>query len=261
VAGATLAGAGGLAWRLHRPALLGWAVGAMVLGFIVGSLASRVADAVGNFPPSIQAVLRSLAHGGRSDLIGTFIAAIAVLVGLLAAAAGIQGVLGAREDEAQGRAESVLATPVSRPRWLLAFVGVGALSVLVVLLGTAAATLGSFLGVGDPENGWRAVGQLLVQAPAALTFVGIAALAVGLLPRISVGLAWGLFGVASVIGLLGGLLRLPDWVLNASPLTSVPAVPFAPMGDAIARLGLVSAIAILLVAAGAALVRRRSVPA
>jgi ABC-2 type transport system permease protein len=155
----------------------------------------------------------------------------------------------------------VLASPLSRLRWLLASVAVGAASVLVVLGATAVVTFGSFAAVGDTASGWRAVGQILAQGPASLVFVGIAALLLGALPRLSVGLAWGLFGAAAVLGLLGGLLRLPQWVRNVSPLSSVPPVPFESMGDAVLNLGLAAGVAVVLAALGAALFRRRDVPA
>lgn len=261
LARSSLRSPGSLAWRQHWPSLLGWAIGAALLGLVVGSLATVVADASENFPESIQVVLRSLAHSGRSDIIGIFVAAIAVLIGLLAAAAGIQAVLRAREEEAEGRAEQVLAAPVSRSRWLLASVGVGVLSVLAVLGATALAMFGSFAAVGDTDSGWRSVGQVLVQAPAALVFVGLGSLLLGALPRLSVGLTWGLFALGAVIGLLGEMLRLPDWVLDASPLNSVPAVPLDPVGDGVLDLAIPAAIALVLVAAGAILFRRRNVPA
>jgi ABC-2 type transport system permease protein len=256
-----LRGAGSLAWRLHWPTLLGWALGAALLGLVVGSLAAAVGDASATFPDSIKTVLQSLAHADRGDIIGVFVAAIAVLIGLLAAAAGVQAVLRAREEEENGRAEEVLAGPISRPRWLLSAVGVGVISVFVVLLATALATFLSFAASGNTESAWRSVGQILVQAPAALVFVAVAALLVAALPRVSVGLAWGLFALGAVIGLFGGLLRLPDWVMDASPVTSVPAVPFESIGDAVLPLVLVVAVGAALTALGAGLVRRRNVPA
>jgi ABC-2 type transport system permease protein len=76
---------------------------------------------------------------------------------------------------------------------------------------------------------------------------------VAALPRFSAGLTWGLFGLAVAIGLLGGLLQLPHWVLDASPLVHVPSVPVEHWSG---LLGLLAAAAVGVTAA-LFLIRRR----
>jgi len=54
---------------------------------------------------------------------------------------------------------------------------------------------------------------------------GLVVAAVGLLPRWATAIGWGALGVSLVMGQLGALFELPQWVLNVSPFTHVPAVP------------------------------------
>lgn len=214
----------GLAWRLHQPALSGWVIGGAVLGFFTGSLSAAVAGSTLD-NPQIAQVLASLAPGGEVDVTSLLISAILGIVGVLAAAAGVQGVLRLRGDETGGGAELVLATPLCRARWLADAVAVGTASVVVVLTGVALASGLSFAMIGDGAHAWFAARQSFTGLPAALVFVGLTAGLVSVLPRASAGLSWGLFGVAVVLGLFGQLLNLSPRVRDLSPFSHVPSVP------------------------------------
>lgn len=223
---AALSGLGspfGLAWRLQVPTLIAWTVGSALLGMVLGSLVTAIADADID-SPTIQAVLESLGHS-QGDLGDAMIPALMAIVGILAAAAGVQAVLRMREEEVDGRTEAVLSAPRSRHGWLLAFTAVGALSVLVVLVATGLAAAAGFAALDDPDRAWLVLGQSLVQAPAALSFVGAAALFVGLIPRAAIALGWGIFAIGVGLGMFGGLLDLPDNVIDASPISQVPTLP------------------------------------
>jgi ABC-2 type transport system permease protein len=213
----------GLAWRLQVPTLLAWTVGSALLGLALGSLVTAIAGAdIDN--PAVEAIIASLGHT-QGDLGDALIPALMVIVGVLAGAAGVQAVLRMRDEEADGRAEAVLTTQRSRHGWLLAFTAVGALSVLVVLVATGLASAAGFAALDDPDRAWLVLGQTLVQAPAALSFVGAAALLVGLVPRAAIALGWGVFAIGVGLGLFGDLLGLPDEVIDASPVSNVPTVP------------------------------------
>jgi ABC-2 type transport system permease protein len=213
-----------LAWRLQWPTLLAWTVGAALLGSALGSLVTAVTG-VSTDNPQIVAILASLGHSDASDIARSLISALLVLVGVLAAAAGVQAVLRLREEEADGRLEGVLAAPTSRWRWILAFTLSGVVSVLVVLVVTGVTAAAGFGAAGDADSAWLSLGQSLVQAPAALAFVGAAALLVGVVPRAAIGVGWGVFGLGVGIGLFGGLANLPDGVIDVSPISHVPALP------------------------------------
>jgi ABC-2 type transport system permease protein len=130
---------------------------------------------------------------------------------------------------------------------------VGVISTVGVLLAAGVAALLGFLAVGNPDDGWLSLGQSLVQGPAALVFVAAAALLVGALPRVAVGVGWGLFGLGAVWGTLGGLFDPPDWTLDLSPFFTVPALP----ADDWSKTLLVASIAVAAGAAALVTVRRR----
>ncbi len=252
-ASAALRGPLGLAWRLQRGSILGWSVGSALLGLAIGSLVTAVSkiDFSGN--PLFQQLMASLGHTNQTDVARTLIPALLALVGVLAAAAGVQAVLRAREEEAAGGAEPLLAAPVSRAGWILSFTAVGALTVVIVLLATAAATAIGFAASGSGDFAWLSLGQCLIQAPAALCFVGLTALAVGLLPRAAIGLGWGLYGAGLVLGLFGQVLNLPDGVQKISPFASVPALPAEDWWPTV----IVAAVALAFAALAALAFRRR----
>jgi ABC-2 type transport system permease protein len=250
-AGAGLGSLFGLNWRLHRAALLGWAIGALLLGIVSGALADAVAGVV-DANPQVTQVLQVLAPRGQ-DTTGLLIGAIMILAGMMAAAAGIQGVLRVREEEADGRAELVLASPIGRPRWLGASVALGLLATLVVMVFAGAGALLGFGTLGLADDGWRALGQALAELPAALATVAAASVFLAIVPRVSVLLAWLVLAAAIVVGLFGPLLKLPQAVLDTSPFSHVPTVPFTDWGPSV----ILVIVDVALAAVAILLVRRR----
>jgi ABC-2 type transport system permease protein len=251
-----LRGTFGLTWRLHRPALIGWAVGGAVLGLATGSLAHAVGDLSASGSPQIVQTLKLIVPGGRGELVSLFFGVLMLLVGLLAASAGIQGALRLRQEEAEGRAELLLAAPVSRWRLMLDAWAVGALAAIVVM--AAAGVLGWLSLIGtDADAAAHALGQALIELPAALVFPGIAALAVAVLPRVAVAVTWALFAIAIVLGLFGELLKLPTRVIQASPFDHIPNVPFHDGGPSLVLL----AIDVVLAVGAVVLIRRRDLSA
>ena len=222
-AGAGLRGSLGLAWRLQRPAVIGWAVGGALLGLFAGGLAKPAIDAV-KTNPSVAAAIKGLVAGGGS-LIEVFLAAIMAFLSVLAAGAGIQAVMRARSEQVDGHAELLLATPVGRGRILRDGIIVAVLSVLiVVVVGGLVAAL-AFVAGGESDEFWPAIGSAAVQLPAALVFAGVTALVFALIPRATIGLGWGLLALGFILGEFGSLLKMPEWLRNVSPFTHTPVVP------------------------------------
>ena len=241
----------GLAARLSRGALIAWAVGAVLLGALIGTLTNAVAG-VATSNPQITQVLRAFAPNGQ-DTVGLLIGAIMLMTGMMAAAAGIQAVLRVRGDEADGRAEPLLALAVRRARWLGSALAVGLAVATVVLVLAGVAAFAGLAASGRSSDSWRAAGQALVEIPAALTTVAVAAVLIAIAPRASILLAWGVCAASIVIGLFGPLLTLPTGVLDTSPFSHVPSVPFTDWGPTVVLLVVDAAI----VALALVLVRRR----
>lgn len=209
-----------LTWRLSRPALLGWAVALAVIGLVLGSLTGSIKSLLSGNQAIEQAVQRL---GGSAALEQTFVSAMLGMLALVAAVYGVQAVLRARSEESDGRAEALLAAGVSRRHWLGGhLLGATAGATLLMLVGasavgiTAAATSSVTIG--------QTVGGSLVQLPAIWVVVGVAALLVGVLPRLSV-LGWAVAGLVVLVSLWGEVLNLPDAVLDVSPFQHVPHLP------------------------------------
>jgi ABC-2 type transport system permease protein len=107
---------------------------------------------------------------------------------------------------------------------------------------------------GDASRVATLLGAALAPLPAVLVVIGVAALLVGVAPRFA-GLAWVLVGWAVLIGVFGGLLRLPEWATKLSPFGWVPAFPGEDL-DAVPLVGL-SLVAAALLAVALAGFRRR----
>ena len=103
---------------------------------------------------------------------------------------------------------------------------------------------------------WRLVALSWVQLPAVLVLVGLAVLLIGWAQR-ATALAWAALGFAVVIGWLGGLLRLPNWVDGLSPYQHLPQVPVEEV--AAAPLLVLTLIGVGLIAMGAVGYRRRDI--
>ena len=242
-----------LSWRLQRGALIGWGVGFVFVGALLGGMAGNVGDFLNN-PNARDLILRL---GGRTGLTNAFLAAELGFAGVLAAAFGIQSVMRLHTEEAELRAQPLLATAVGRLRWagghlLIALAGSTLLMVLVGL-GAGIARAGD---AGDGSEVGRIMGAALVQVPAAWVLVAITIAAFGLAPR-AVVVGWAALAVFIVIGELGPLLDLGQWVMDLSPFTHAPKLPGGPF-SAVPLLALL-AVAVVIGGVGLVGLRRRDI--
>jgi ABC-2 type transport system permease protein len=212
----------GLAWRLHRAALIGWSLGVTVLAGLYGTVANSVGDIFeGN--PQLAAALAQL--GGADRLTDTFFSFTAGILALFTAAYSIRTVLRLRTEEEGVRAEPVLATPTPRWRWMgshLLFAFLGPALMLLIAGLVMGATYGSAI---DDLGGQlsRVIPITVAQLPAVWVLTGATAAIYGLLPRFTM-VAWALLVAFLFLGQVGQILRFPDWLLNLSPFTHTAAL-------------------------------------
>ncbi len=226
---AALSGSLGLAWRLTRGGVLAWAAGAFVAGILATSLTTLVGR-LGDQAPEVAATLEGLAQAG-STLEQALVATIFSLVGVFAGACAIQVMTKARQEETGGTAELLLgSTRLGRLRWATNYLVTATIGIGIVL---ASAFLGAVLGAAgaaDPPAAIRDAAQASFgQVPAALVFLGLALAAFVLLPTLATTLSWSLLGLATVLGVFGGLVGLPEWAVDLSPLVHSPV----PAGDTV----------------------------
>lgn len=241
----------GLAWRLQKGSLIGWALALFGVGVIYGSVAQAVGQMVQDNPTLGQLVSKI---GGADAMIDAFFATITQLLGLIASIYLVQAVLRLRSEETAFRAEPLLATPVSRWGWVashMVFAVVGG----AVVLASAGLGLGVVHGLRTGDVGTvlpQMLGATLAQLPAAWVVTGVALALFGLFPQLT-GVSWAVVSGSLVITLLGPALQLDQWVVNIAPFSHVPKYP----DITAAPLLWLSAVAVVLLAAGFAGFRRR----
>lgn len=243
----------GFAWRLQRSTLMWWTVGIAFLGGIYGSIISAIDDFLEQ-SESMRDILEDLGMSGDALRDG-FITVILSMIALIATAGVIQSLLRPRGEELAGRAEPILAAAVSRRAWLSAHLAITAVAAPVFML---AAGLGlavsDALVVGQFTDLAATLTAALVRTPALWAVSGIGFLLYGAARRFSFGV-WAVFAAMAIAFLFGEVLRLPDAVLNLSPIPHVTNLP----GDDQGWLGVVvlAAIGAATAAAGVALFERR----
>jgi polyether ionophore transport system permease protein len=259
-ASAWLRGPAGLAWRLQRGTLYGWAVGFAATFAASGAAAKGIGSLLGGSQQLRNAFTRL---GGQAAITNAYLAALMSLAGLAAAAYATSAVLRLRAEETDGQAEPLLATALGRVRWGLSHIAVAVVGTAALLaVAGVAAGLGYGLRTGSAGSEVaRLLGAAMVQLPASLAVAGAAVVLFGLAPRASVAGAWTVVGVVVLIALFGQVLQLSQWVLDVSPFAHVPKLPGAAVtlhttGTPLFWLGLT---AVALAAAGLAGLRRRDI--
>lgn len=246
----SLSSPSGLAWRLHRAGLIWWSVAMFVFALGYGTLASEVERFVAEL-----SVLQDAIGEIGGTVIDAWLAVIVLVFAVVTAVFAVLTALRARSEENSGRVEPVLATAVSRRRWLgshllVALVGSAVLMFLTGLgLGLSASQ-----ALGDDEMLMRIVAAALAHIPAVWLTVGIAVALFGVVPR-ATPLVWVVIAYAGVVGWLGALLRFPEWAINLSPLGHTPLLPAEAMDWT--PLVVMTVLAGALVVAGSAGFRRR----
>ena len=242
-------GSWGLAWRLHRGALLGWTAAVALVGVGYGSMAESADDILGDTE------LASDLFATRSAPVEGFLSVATLILVLLCTASGVMAAQRSHAEERAGRADPLLAGTLSRLGWSLQHGVVAALGVVVMLLVAGVATgLGYAAASGDTTAVWTLVGAATAYLPAVLTVIAVVQLAHGLGWSTSL-VGWSLLGWCIVVGLFGEVLDVPDAAAAVSPLHHVATMPLEPF-DAAATAGL-TLTALVLMVCGQFLLRGR----
>ncbi|MET9557663.1 ABC transporter permease [Streptomyces sp. NPDC006645] len=215
----------GFALQLHRATLLGFAAGLFVMGVMYGSILGEAADMM----KDIEQVQEALAEIGGASVAESFASMVMVVIAVVAAVYVVMATLRPRAEESAGRAEPLLATGLSRNRWVGSHVAValggGTAVLLVAGLGFGVSGAAS---VGDGDLVLRLTGAALAYAPALWVTVGVAVALFGWYPKAGAA-AWLVPVYAFLVGYLGPILQLPDWTNDLSPFGHVPQLPAADM--------------------------------
>jgi ABC-2 type transport system permease protein len=242
-----------LAWRLQRAGLLAWAVGAGLLGLLLGGIVSTVNDLLDS--PSMREYVQTL--GGTSGLEDAFLSTELSIIGVAVAGYGISAAMRMRIEEAQGRAEPLLASGVSRLGYTTSHLAVALLGTALLMLVTGAAVGTAYaLSAGDGTQVLRVTAAALIRLPAVWVLTAVVILLHGIAARWTP-LAWAVLVGVLVVGEFGPLMRLPAWTLGLSPFDHLPDLPGGTF-EAVPLLVL-TGVAAAMVAVGSAAYSRRDV--
>jgi ABC-2 type transport system permease protein len=240
----------GLAWRLQRGSILGWAAGLALTGVLFGSLTEEIEGMMEDNPTLAE----YFASTGGS-ITDSFFATALLLMSVGASGFAVASGLRLRSEESNGRLEPVLAGAVSRSDIVLQWLAVTLIGmVLVVTSGGVGLAVSDALVRGEGADIPRLVGLSWAYLPAMLVLPALAALLTGLLPRAAM-LAWAWLAVTFVVSWLGPALDLPGAVNALSPFDHLPAMPGESI-EIVPMLGL-TLLAAALTAAGVLGFRRR----
>lgn len=233
----------GLHLTLQRGQIIGWSVGLFLSGLAFGSMTKSLLDAAAD-NELLQRVLAQQGTDGVYTTLTQFLAAAAT-------AYVVSAVLRVWGDEESGLGEAVLAGAVSRWRWLVTAVLAATVgSAVLMFFAGLGMGLGAGITIGEPQTIWRLTLAGLAFVPALAANAGVAALAVALrLPWI----AWLAVTFVIISLYLGALLRLPQWLLDASPVGQTKA----PSEYSAVALAVMAAAAVALTLFAGAIYRRR----
>lgn len=246
----------GLALRLQRNQLAGWAIGVATMGVVVGFIAKEFKKLLVD-NQEIADILQAL--GGGANLDNVIIGSMMSLMALAIAGYAIQVLARMRSEEIGGQLEPVLATSVGKQRWMLGHIGCtfGGVIALGLILGLSSGI--SFVvisGTGWSEI-WGILGAAIVHVPAIAVVAAVAVAAFGILPKLATAIAWAFFAICILMGQFGAILDLPQWILNVSPFSHTPFVP-ATNVDALPLL-ILGGIAVALTCVGLTTFRKRDI--
>ncbi|RMI33569.1 ABC transporter permease [Nocardia stercoris] len=222
-AGRTVSGPFGLAWHLHRVALMAWIVGLALYGVLFGSSVTSVSGQMGS-NEGFQKYIERL--GGAAALDDTVVGLALGILAMMISGYAVSAVLRLHTEETEQRAEAVLAGSIGRIRWaathLLFAFGGPAVAMLAAGL-TAGLTYGA--AVHDFHRTVPAcLAGAAVQLPAVWFTAAVTVALVGAAPRIA-SAAWAVYTGFLLVYILGATTWFPRWARDLEPFGRLPKLP------------------------------------
>ena len=244
------------ALRSQRDSLIAWAGSFGVFAFILGTVASSVSS--NGIPAGVNRQVAKLGVGSLTTPTG-YLALIFFVYVLGVSLFACAQVGAARREEADQQLETLLALPVGRIGWLTGRLLLGAVAAALICV-----LIGLLTWAGAAAGGTRVqAGQMLEAGlnclPAALLFLGVAALAYAVVPRASAAIAYGLLVLTFLWQAVSALVSAPGWLAGLTPFAHIGLVPTQPFRAADAAVMI--AIGVAAAGVGLAVFRRRDLMA
>ena len=240
----------GLTWRLHRGPVMGWSLAMLLAGLAYGSLGRDVEALLGQSGTTQELLVR-----GSSDVVEGFYATSILVLALLCSGYCVSSALRARHDEVTGLVEMLLATGLSRSRWLANQVALTVLGTFVVLFSAGFGLgLGYALATGEFRMGVELLLATIPYLAPLLVLSSLARLLHAVVPTFA-NAAWLGPAYAVLIMVVARPLQLPQWLQDVSVFNHLALAPAEPFRWA--PFLVLSAMAMVTSVAAQALFRRR----
>ena len=245
----------GLAFRLLRNSIIAWAI---VLFCLAASYGTVLPDIEMFVEESLfyQMVIGANAEYSTLEM---FTATVNVIAALVAVVPLLVITLRPRTEEREGRAEVVLAGPVSRDNFLAGYITPAfAASILFPVVSALGLYVSSVAVLEEPIALDFLLRANLVFVPALWVMIGVAVLLIGVLPKAS-GAIWAFFGFSFFTEFVGRMLALPEWLSKVTPFGYIPILPVDDID--LVTLSVVSAIGLALTLVGSVFYEKRDLKA
>jgi len=210
----------GLAWRLQRGPVIGWAVGMFLGGVGYGTLGDDVDSVLGD-----SDLAKDMFAQGGGALVDAFYATMILMLAMIGAGFAISSALRPHGEEEAGRVESLLGTGLRRRDWLLGHVTVTVTgTVLVLLVAGVGMGVGYALVTGAGSALDDYVLPTLSHLPGVLVLSAAARLLFGLVPRAAL-LSWLGLVFCFVVMMFAEIFRMPQWLQDVSPFEHLALMP------------------------------------
>ena len=233
----------GLTLRLNRALIAAWISALAVTAFIGGVVAKSASRATGG-SAAMRHALSRLGASGTGTV--TFLSIFFVICAALIAAAAASQLASARDEEATGHIDHLLARATGRARWLASRAVVAIATVLTASIVTG---LAAWAGAATQHSGIPP--SLLARAGINLAFpalfvLGAGILIYGLLPRAATATAYALVAWSFIFQLVSAGVPVNHWLRDTSVLAHIAPAPAASPNWAsaalLAILGLLGAV-------------------
>lgn len=213
----------GFTWYIQKNVCMGWFIGVVATATMVGALVPQMSSAYED-STDLKNVITSI--GGEGAIVPAFLSAMLAIIVVMVLGYIVQAMGKLRAEESSGHLENLLATQLSRTKWL-------ALHVVVVALGGVTMLLASGVAIALCVNIFSTMHLSIAEyalaalsyTPLLLIFLGGYAFFFGILPRIGGVLLWIYFGFVAFALWLGPIIKLDDKIMDASVMNHMAAVP------------------------------------
>lgn len=221
----TLRGWLSLQWYLERTAVITWMFGLFILGASYGSIFNEVKQLVTQNDTLRQLLGSDIIHTLGQKLVLTFLQTVSIMPFSISIVAGLSLIFRAQTDIARGVIDLVIATPLSRTRMFIGYIGGG---ISLATLGWVTAVYSLYLAQAAVTQTPIAIAKFnelaVNQWPGILLFIGLATFLLGWSPRWRY-VTYVILGINFYMMYLGKLLKVPTNVIEMMPSAWIAKVP------------------------------------